>query len=815
MKKIFLFFLIALIASGSYAQQHFTLTCTNLTRNCNNACTAIYNPQLDSGAILLATPSTALATPFGTSVSNSHVLGICWIQVNGKWLWSVNYQDAQTMNLGTTFDVQYFAQPDPNYQFVHHVNQPGASRTTYTSYIDHVNLNGNPNAVFHYIANGNGTHMYPVTFKYDAAEGKWYLTNNNNQPFAFDAAYNIVIESIPLGKSNIIVDPNNPKIITNPTTALNSNAQQQFTHTASKENNYCNYACTLMDVPELNGNPDAIIFVKSIEVNGINLNPHPIIVYYIQKKWSIDNIDNAAMQPGIQFEVQYYAKPDTNHFVHVVTKENLVKKGSYIDHAGLNDHPDAQFQFFQNWAPSIRGGLYNRYDIKIQYDTTAGKWYMFNTNGRQLDYATAYNIAISSGGNANTIPVIGNSGIVNKVEPKLVPGKTVPTSYDFSHIRICIDKVNNNPLPPRPPVTTPVLPKIKPNGELEPVSTVTQGLTIVTDKMWSPGDVINVGLFPGGGASSFVLNKVKQFAKEWETYANIKFQFVDPFSIISGAQTQIKVGFVKDNTSWSLVGRDVLNNTTGGMTVNFGWFDDNTADAEFRRTVVHEFGHVLGFIHEHQSPLAGIPWDIAKVYAYFEGDPNFWSKEMIDHNIFYVYSKTGTNYSAYDKLSIMHYWFPPELTKDGSAFSWNTDLSEIDKQYAKIFYPFPYVNTSGVLQTGDDCDEIVFSVEYNVVDKNGIQFILEHGTDLNNNPVTWWKKIGIPLIGGSEAVLEIQDGSSTNKTIPVSLIDKTRGISFGKAKFIGGHTTLNYKWNVLPGIIGGCRIKLTWRRDKC
>ncbi len=51
--------------------------------------------------------------------------------------------------------------------------------------------------------------------------------------------------------------------------------------------------------------------------------------------------------------------------------------------------------------------------------------------------------------------------------------------------------------------------------------------------------------------------------------------------------------------------------------MNFGWFDDSTPDNEFSRTVIHEFGHALGCVHEHSSPAATIPWNRDAVYAYY------------------------------------------------------------------------------------------------------------------------------------------------------------------------------------------------------
>jgi hypothetical protein len=63
--------------------------------------------------------------------------------------------------------------------------------------------------------------------------------------------------------------------------------------------------------------------------------------------------------------------------------------------------------------------------------------------------------------------------------------------------------------------------------------------------------------------------------------------------------------------------------------------------------------------------------------------------------------------------------------------------------------------------------------------------------------------------------MEIQNGQSVTKSVAPAIIDKGRGIGFGKAKALGVHTGLNYTWNVWPAIIGGCRVKLIWRRDKC
>ncbi|WP_218780913.1 hypothetical protein [Paenibacillus amylolyticus] len=42
--------------------------------------------------------------------------------------------------------------------------------------------------------------------------------------------------------------------------------------------------------------------------------------------------------------------------------------------------------------------------------------------------------------------------------------------------------------------------------------------------------------------------------------------------------------------------------------MNFGWFDQDTEESEFERTVMHEFGHALGCIHEHQTCPSTLGW---------------------------------------------------------------------------------------------------------------------------------------------------------------------------------------------------------------
>lgn len=212
--------------------------------------------------------------------------------------------------------------------------------------------------------------------------------------------------------------------------------------------------------------------------------------------------------------------------------------------------------------------------------------------------------------------------------------------------------------------------------ELYPEGVSPRGATVKA-KQWVNGTTITVGL---NGGSSFIKNKVIQFARQWENYANIKFSFAN-----NDRKAQIRVSFASGG-SWSYIGTDAGLIKGGKATMNFGWFDGSTPDEEFSRTVIHEFGHALGLIHEHQHPLADIPWDKPKVYEYYKQTQG-WSAQQVDVNLFQKYSTSQTNYSLYDQASIMHYPVEEELTIGNFSVGWNTALSPVDKSFIATVYP--------------------------------------------------------------------------------------------------------------------------------
>lgn len=216
--------------------------------------------------------------------------------------------------------------------------------------------------------------------------------------------------------------------------------------------------------------------------------------------------------------------------------------------------------------------------------------------------------------------------------------------------------------------------------------------------LWPVGATITVGFVSGRwGGTPTMRAKVEQYAKQWMTYANIKFVFVQ------GSDADVRVAFDKnDGGSWSFVGRDCLSRPRHEHTMNFGWFNNNTREDEFSRVILHEFGHVLGCVHEHSAPLSPFQWNRRLVIAYYEqqqlqdylkqGYTVVQARQevrtWVEHNIFEKYSKEQTQFSQFDPESIMLYPFESWMTTNGLSSGWNLFLSPTDKSFISFLYPF-------------------------------------------------------------------------------------------------------------------------------
>ena len=172
-----------------------------------------------------------------------------------------------------------------------------------------------------------------------------------------------------------------------------------------------------------------------------------------------------------------------------------------------------------------------------------------------------------------------------------------------------------------------------------------------------------------------IINSVKKIITErYAKFLNLKFIFVDDME-----QSDIRINFNADDGCWSYIGTDCLNvSYKNKPTMNFAWFDVST--------IMHEFGHALGMIHEHQNPYNNqILWNKKKVYEWAK-DTQGWSKHATDVNILDMPTEE-INGSEYDPFSIMLYFYPPELTTDDKGTNENLKLSPMDVFFLNKMYP--------------------------------------------------------------------------------------------------------------------------------
>ncbi|MBL1421874.1 MAG: hypothetical protein COC24_015290 [Alphaproteobacteria bacterium] len=172
--------------------------------------------------------------------------------------------------------------------------------------------------------------------------------------------------------------------------------------------------------------------------------------------------------------------------------------------------------------------------------------------------------------------------------------------------------------------------------------------------------------------SAAMLEAVGEAANEWMQHANIRLAF------IQNANDAIIRIMPSRTRNASMIGRSALNASADKPTM---WlFEHPSFGTSEKAVILHEFGHALGFVHEHQNPSSEIPEDVKKAYEYYV--------KMSPRNM-YLLNKSNVYpcIRDFDPISIMISTIPSEFTVGKVKFGGATALSESDKLCIAQMYP--------------------------------------------------------------------------------------------------------------------------------
>ncbi|KAJ7174814.1 hypothetical protein C8R46DRAFT_1252910 [Mycena filopes] len=212
-------------------------------------------------------------------------------------------------------------------------------------------------------------------------------------------------------------------------------------------------------------------------------------------------------------------------------------------------------------------------------------------------------------------------------------------------------------------------------------ATAVHAVIVKLSQLWESGAVIDYSYLGGTVNQKY---KVDQVILEWFPYANISFQRAETGTL--------RISFDPQLGSWSYVGKVTQSIAAPAATMNFGWIEDDTVISDQDRGVIlHEFGHVLGLLHEHQGAAreGAIQLDEKAAYSYYNHCQR-WDPATIKSHILDTYNgRDVSNYGELDSTSIMKYFMPAAMNQQHIDVPANHALSDKDEAYMIINYPRP------------------------------------------------------------------------------------------------------------------------------
>ena len=200
------------------------------------------------------------------------------------------------------------------------------------------------------------------------------------------------------------------------------------------------------------------------------------------------------------------------------------------------------------------------------------------------------------------------------------------------------------------------------------------------DKLWPNGKQIRVHFMNGTEDQK---DFVRGTAAQWQNFGNVSFTNANGTN-----DSDIRIRFVdtlQGRNGFSLIGTDALLAREQEETMTLRLPADRLNTESGRRTVLHEFGHAIGLLHEHQSPAANLCWDEEATIA--ELQPQGFSIDDIYAQFITPHSELDVNRTVFDPDSIMMFPLLDSFLTCRGGFSKTLELSALDKNFLGQIYP--------------------------------------------------------------------------------------------------------------------------------